>query len=900
VTALRQADKGQASSYVDDTIARVTTPHATYRVQLRPGFGFREAAAILDRLSDLGVSHLYLSPVLQAVPGSTHGYDVVDHARVSEELGGEDGFAALAAAARERGIGLLLDIVPNHMAIHPRNRWWWDVLENGRSSLYALYFDVSWDPPEPRLKEIVLVPLLADHYGRELERGALRLAREHGRILLYYEDRSFPISPSSLDGILDAVAARPGSEEVRRIAADARALPDLATEAHEERDARHRAKEALLARFARLCEDGDMVAAIDREIARLNGDADLLDALLRRQHYRLAHWRTASRELDYRRFFDINELVGLRVENEEVFDAVHARILGWLRDGSIDGVRVDHVDGMRDPQGYLERLRQAAGPHAWLVVEKILHREEQLRAAWPVDGTTGYEAIDLVTRVFVDGAGLETLGRAYADFVGSDAPFSEVAIGAKLEQMRGPLATDVERVTALLARVCDRHRRQRDHTREDLRVATRELAAAFAVYRTYARAEAGQVEDEDRRWVDGAIGTVRKRRRTIDAELLRFLRSLLLLEVRGDIEGEFVMRFQQLTAPVMAKGVEDTAFYRYSRLCALNEVGGDPSAGALEVASFHRAMTERLERPHSLVAGSTHDTKRSEDVRARLVLLSEIPDTWAATVARWSERNAPYRSGDAPGREMEHLFYQTLVGAHPLSLERALAYMEKAAREAKRETSWTSPNERYERGLADFVRGVLADGTFRADLAAFVEPLIAAGRVTSLAQTLVRCTMPGVPDLYQGTEIWDLSLVDPDDRRLVDHPLRERIASDLSGLDAEAILRQMDDGLPKMHVIRSALRLRSERVDLLDRGAYEPLGVQGDRAHYAIAFARGGEVAVVVPRLVLSLGDSWGDTTVDLPAGRWCDRLTGIAQDGGRRPIADLLARFPVALLART
>jgi (1->4)-alpha-D-glucan 1-alpha-D-glucosylmutase len=886
----------------------VTAPRCTYRVQLRPGFGFREAAGLLDLLAGLGVSHLYLSPCLQAVPGSAHGYDVVDHSRVSDDLGGEEAFQGLVAAAKARGMGLLLDIVPNHMAIDPRNRWWWDVLENGRSSIYALYFDVSWDPPEPRLREIVLVPVLADHYGRELDRGALRLERERGRILLRYEDRSFPLSPTSLDGILAAVAERTGSAECDGLARAARELPDLADPTPAERAARHRAKEAFLERLARLCEDEELIPAIDREVARLNGDADALDALLRRQHYRVAHWRTAARELDYRRFFDVNELVGLRLEDPQVWGAVHERVIPWLREGTIDGVRIDHVDGLRDPQGYLERLREAAGADAWIVVEKILHPEERLRRSWPVDGTTGYDAIDLVTRLFVDPRGMEALGRAYADHVGERAGFAEIALSAKVEAMRGPLAADVERVVALLVRVCERHRRQRDHTRDDLRRAVRELAAALAVYRTYARAEAGQVEDDDRRWLDGAIGTVRRLRVEIDAELLRFMRSLILLEVRGDVEGEFAMRFQQLTAPVTAKGVEDTAFYRYSRLVALNEVGGDPGSSRGGIDAFHRAARERRAWPRSLVPGSTHDTKRSEDVRARIALLSEIPGRWSEAVTAWSRHNERHRTDGRPDREMEHLLYQTLVGAHPLSTDRALAYMWKAAREAKRETSWTSPDERYEQALAAFVRGILADDHFTAALGAFVRPLVEPGRVTSLAQTLLRLVLPGVPDLYQGTELWDLSLVDPDNRRPVDFDLRRRLLSELDGLRgkgtsarsaARAILSRMDEGLPKLHVIRTTLGLRHERPEAFTSGAYEPLRVEGARAEHAVAFTRGTDVAVIVPRLLLTLAGDWRDTTVDLPGGPWCDRLTGIPRPGGAQSVASLLDAFPVALLSR-
>jgi (1->4)-alpha-D-glucan 1-alpha-D-glucosylmutase len=878
----------------------VTAPRCTYRLQLRPGFGFAEAAGILDQLAALGVSHLYLSPVLAAAPGSEHGYDVIDHSRVSDELGGEEAFAGLARAARERGMGILLDIVPNHMAIHPLNRWWWDVLENGRSSLYALFFDISWDPPEPRLKDLILVPALADHYGRVLEAGGLRLEREAERIVLRYQDRVLPLAPPSLATMIARVAERIVSSEAAAVAEALAQLPDLGAADREARLARHHAKEEVMRQLARLCSDDVAAPAIDREVSRVNGDADELDGLLRRQHYRLAHWRTASRELDYRRFFDINELVALRVEDPVVFDAVHERVIGWLADGTIDGVRVDHIDGLRDPKGYLERLRAAAPARAWIVLEKILHRDERLRASWAADGTTGYDAAELLTRLFVDPSGIDALTETYRTFTGESRPFGEIALEAKHEQMRGPLAADVERVTALLVLVCDRHRRHRDHTRADLREAVRELAGALAVYRTYARAESGEVEDEDGRWLDGAIGIVRRRRPDIDVELLRFMRSLVLLETRGDVESELVMRFQQLCAPVMAKGVEDTAFYRYARLTALNDVGADPARAHASVDELHRVARERLERsPRGLIPGSTHDSKRSADVRARIGLLSEIPAQWSDAVARWSRRNERHRSGGSPDREIELLYYQTLVGAHPLTIDRALAYMEKVAREAKRQTSWTSPNERYERALADFVRGTLADETFTEDLAGFCRPIVDAGRVVSLARTLVALTLPGVPDIYQGDELWDLSLVDPDSRRAVDLALRRRLLGELDALDARRILERMEEGSPKLHVISRALRLRSERPDAFDGGAYQPLPVEGEHAAHAVAYSRGAQVAVVVPRFVLRVPIHRLDGVVRLPDGEWCDRLTGAARRGGRQRLADLLDPFPVALLAR-
>ncbi len=875
-------------------------PRCTYRVQLRPDHDLRAVAALTGQLARLGVSHLYLSPCLQAVPGSTHGYDVIDHSRVSDQLGGEEAFAELVRAVRARGMGILLDIVPNHMAIDPGNRWWWDVLENGRSSRYALFFDVSWDPPERKLKDLILVPILADHYGRELERGALRLERLEDRIVLRYQDRDLPVSPISVDTLFTRVAERTGSRDAAAVASAAAALPELVDATHGERHDRHVAKEELLARIAALCADPDTAPAIDREIARLNGDPDALDAMLRRQHYRVAYWKTAARELDYRRFFDINELVALRTEDPEVFGAVHARALGWLRDGSIDGVRVDHVDGLRDPRGYLDRLRAEAGEDAWIVVEKILHHDERLRASWPVDGTTGYETIDLVTRTFVDPRGVAALTDTYRVFTGEGRPFADVVLEAKHEVMRASLAADVERVTALLVTVCESHRRHRDHTREEVRDALREVAAATAVYRTYTRADAGEVEEEDRRWMDGAIGIVRRRRPNIDPELLRFIRALVLLEVCGDVESEFAMRFQQLTAPVMAKGVEDRAFYRYARLAALNEVGGDPARTDAVVAELHRAARERLARwPRSLVAGSTHDTKRSADVRARLCLLSEVHMTWAETVTRWSRHNERHRTSGMPDREMEYLYYQTLVGAHPLPLDRALAYMEKAAREAGRATSWAAPSERYERALADFVRGTLSDPVFTADLREVVAPLVEAGRVTSLAQMLLRLTLPGVPDLYQGEELWDLGLVDPDSRRPVDHALRRTLLDDLDEMSTEEILRRMDEGLPKLHLIRQALRLRAERPEVFASGAHDPLAADGARAAHVIAFVRGGEIAVVVPRLVVGLRGDWRDTTVALPDGRWCDRLTGATRGGGAQRVDEVLGAFPVALLAR-
>ncbi len=902
---------------------------ATYRLQLRPELGLDDAAALAPYLAELGVSHLYASPYLQAVAGSTHGYDVVDPTRVNEELGGEAAHVRLAAALAAHGLGQVLDIVPNHMAIDERtNRWWWDVLENGPASRYAAYFDVDWDPPQARLRNTVLLPVLGDHYGRVLEAGELALGRQGGGFEVRYGDHRWPVAPRSLDGLLGAAAGdqRPGGSQPAdgagwdTLAFLAAAFGDLPAATATDREStarRHRDKEVLRAALARLlAERPEIAAAVDAEIARVNADPDRLDALLERQNYRPAFWRTAGSDLDYRRFFDVTALAALRSEDERVFADVHARPLGWVAAGILDGLRIDHPDGLYDPAAYLARLR-AAAPAAWIVVEKILAGGERLPADWPVAGTTGYDFLNRVHRLFVDPRGEEPLGEIYRRFLGIEdgaAPpsWAEISRQARLQVLDELLAADLERLTQRLREVCERHRRHRDYTRQELRQALRETAASLPVYRTYVRADPSgrQVSAADRAAVGAAIEAVRAARPDLPPDLFDFLAELLLLELPGEAEADCAMRFQQLTAPAMAKGVEDTAFYRYHRLVSLNEVGGDPSLFAVEPAAFHRSCAEAQERfPQGLIATSTHDTKRSEDVRARLALLSEIPERWSAAVARWAAWNSPRRlaAGGFPDADAEYLLYQTLVGAWPLTAERAARYMEKACREAKRHTSWTRPEPAYEAAVREFVHAILADPAFAADLAGFVAPLVALGRINSLAQTLLKLVAPGVPDFYQGSELWDLSLVDPDNRRPVDFALRRRLLRELAGIAkhpdaAERVLARADEGLPKLWTIRQALALRRRRPDLFAAAsAYRPLAVRGEKAGHAMACARGGgddSAVAVVPRLVIGLGDGWGDTAVELPGGRFRDELTGEEVAGGPRPLADLLARFPVALLA--
>ena len=864
-------------------------PRATYRVQFRPDFGFDDAAAIADYLAALGVSHLYASPYLQAAPGSTHGYDVVDHHRVNRELGGEEAHGRLVEALRAVGLGQVLDIVPNHMAIGtPDNAWWWDVLENGPSSVYASCFDVDWDPPESKLRNTVLLPVLGDHYGRVLEAGELALRRDGGSFTVEYYDNRWPVAPRSLDVLLADAAARCGSDELESIAAAFGRLPHAErTDADSVRE-RHRDKEVLRARLRHLCEsDPEVAAAVDAVVAEVNADADALDALLERQNYRLAFWRTAGRELDYRRFFDINTLIGLRTEDPGVFEDTHRQVLDWVRDGVVDGLRIDHPDGLRDPEGYLRRLAEATGG-VWVVVEKILERDERLPSTWATAGTTGYDFLNRVGGLFVDPVGEGPLTALYDELTGRGEPWDEVVLAKKHLVLRDVLAADLIRLTNLLVGVCERHRRYRDYARNELHDVLREVIASFPVYRTYVP----PAREDDRHHIESACADVARRRPDIDAALIDFLRRLLVGEIEGECEAELVARFQQLTGPVMAKGVEDTAFYTFARLVALNEVGGDPGAFGTSLEEFHAACAEAQEQwPAAMLATSTHDTKRSEDVRARLVLLSEIPDEWAGFAARWIDRDGRVDAN------AQYLLLQALVGAWPLDVDRAVAYMEKASKEAKEHTSWIDPDPDYDEALRRHVRKLLADETFQGELATFVLPLIEHGRVVSLAQTLVKLTAPGVPDIYQGQELWDYSLVDPDNRRPVDYERRRALLAELDGMKACDVLDRADEGLPKLFVTREALALRARRPAAFGPGStYRPLAVRGAKAGHVVAFSRADEVVTVVPRLVLGLAGEWQGTSVELPAGRWRNVLSDEEHEGAVA-VGELLAPFPVALL---
>jgi (1->4)-alpha-D-glucan 1-alpha-D-glucosylmutase len=876
-------------------------PIATYRLQLHAGFTLDDAAAVVPYLARLGISHLYLSPFLQATEGSTHGYDVVDPSRVNRELGGDASRRRLAEAAAAAGLGQVLDVVPNHMAVAgDQNPWWWDVLENGPASRYAAYFDVDWDASEERWPNKVLLPVLGDHYGRVLEAGDLALHYADGVFTLHHQGSRFPLDPSTLAGPLQRAYAASGVELLGFLAESYARLPRPQVTARRELARRRRDQDVIQRLLDEVCR-GDPAAAgaVLDEVERINADPDELDALIDLQNYRLAWWRTAGRELGYRRFFDIHDLAGLRVEEDEVFHAIHELPLRWAAEGAVQGLRIDHPDGLRDPGQYARRLREAL-PDAWIVVEKILERGERLPEDWPVAGTTGYDFLHRVQDLFVDPAGEAPLTRLFAELAGEEVDFDEVVHDAKRQVLREMLGSELHRLTSLFVTICERHRRYRDYTRDELRRALLEVAASFPVYRTYLAAGAAP-SDADVGYVDAAVAAAALRWPEADPDLLGFLHDLLLLRVPGELEAELALRFQQLTGPTMAKGVEDTAFYRYHPLAALNEVGGDPGTFGRPPRAFHEDARATLARyPRTMLTTSTHDTKRSEDVRARLLLLSEMPDAWAEAARGWLRSTMPYRRGDLPDAVTVYLFFQTLVGAWPIDVGRMTAYLEKAVREAKLHTSWTHPDEGYEEALRAYVAGAMADEVFMAEVERFVDRLVGPGRTNALAQTLIKLTAPGVPDVYQGTETWDLSLVDPDNRRPVDFEERSRLLDELGTLSTAEIVARADEGLPKTWVIRAALALRRRHLDWFGPdGAYEAIEADGERADHVVAYLRGGGALVVVPRLVMGLADGWGDTSLTLPAGRWRDVLARRDREGGAHAVADLLAGFPVALLER-
>jgi (1->4)-alpha-D-glucan 1-alpha-D-glucosylmutase len=884
-------------------------PSSTYRLQLHKGFTFDDAASIADYLRELGISHVYSSPYLQAARGSMHGYDVVDHQRVNAELGGAEAHERFCTRLGEAGLGQVLDIVPNHMSLGKENRFWCDVLENGASSRYASFFDIDWQPYEERLRNKVLVPVLADQYGKVLQAGHICLVRHGNSFQVECAGQNFPVAPQSLPAILGRAAEVAKSDTLNFLAASFGRLPAPEYADRKTILARHRDQQVLKGLLARLClEEPTIGDALDHAVAELNDNKNALDDFLNQQNYRLAYWKTADQQLGYRRFFDVNTLIGLRVEREHVFDETHALVLDWLRRGVLDGVRIDHPDGLRDPAQYLQRLRERA-PNAWIVAEKILEPGEFLRESWPIEGTSGYDFLNVALGVLVSPDGMKELNALYEDFTAEPVWFPAIAHDKKINVMQEALGSDVNRLTSLLVDICEANRDQRDYTRAEMRRAIREIAACFRVYRTYVEPVRGEVTEKDRRNIESAVECAKQKRQDIDAGLFDFIGAVLASDVKGRLETEFLMRFQQFTPPVMAKGVEDTAFYCYNRLIAMSEVGGDPGSDGLSVEEFHAYNTKmQATHPHTMTTLSTHDTKRSDDVRARLAVLSEIPVEFGDALHRWSRRNNELRAGlnlgEYPDRNTEYMLYQTLIGAWPITAERVQEYMLKATREAKQKTTWTANNSEFEDALSKFTAAIFLHREFVTDLEQFVARVQDAGRTNSLAQTLVKHTAPGVPDLYQGSEVWDFSLVDPDNRRPVDYRLRAKLLHEIKRMPAnkgaaEAI-RRADEGLPKLWTVYQALCLRRERPDAFGaEAAYQPLPVVGNKAVHGIAFLRGNDVATIVPRWTAMLSGKWEGTNVELPHGMWTNRLTGASLSGGRMAMGDVLLDFPVALLVR-
>ena len=877
-------------------------PLSSYRLQLNAGFTFDDACRVVPYLRELGISHVYCSPYMQAAKGSMHGYDVVDQQRVNEELGGEEGHARFLECLKQQELGQLLDIVPNHMATGPENKYWWDVLENGPASRFAEWFDVDWNSAEVKLQNKVLIPVLGDQYGHVLDKHEITIEYDGDSFTVHYFDHVFPLAPRSLAVPLSTAARYINVPLLNFIADSLARLPAPETTDEDVQAARHRDKTILYDLLQRACREmPDVQAAIKRAVEELNRNVDALDALLNLQNYRLAYWRTADQELGYRRFFDVNTLIGMRMERPRVFNASHFRVLQWLRNGELDGVRVDHPDGLRDPEQYFERLR-ANAPQAWILAEKILQPDEWLRKEWPIAGTTGYDFLNMCNGLLVNGEGLSALTQIYTNFTGQAQDFKSLAHAKKLNVQHEALAADVNRLTQLFVDICENNRDRRDYTRAEIRRAIREVAASFSVYRTYVAPERNEIVDEDKAQIRNAVELAKTQRTDIDSALFDFMSDVLTLSSRGELETEFLQRFQQFTSPVMAKGVEDTTFYCYNRMIGLNEVGGAPERDGVSLEGFHAYLAKiQAEHPRTMNTLSTHDTKRSDDVRARLAVLTEIPSQWRTALHRWSRRNQRFKTGIFPDRNTEYFLYQTLIGAWPITVERVTAYMEKAVREAKEQTTWTQQNKEFEDALKLFIERILESPEFTAELESFVAQVLMPGRMNSLAQTLIKCTAPGVPDSYQGSELWDLKLVDPDNRGNIDYEVRQSLLAELrGGMSVDDVMQRMESGMPKLWVMYKTLQLRSKKPEWFDeRSDYTPLPVEGSKQSHLVAFRRGEQVAVLAPRWNLKLAGAFGSTTVELPAGSWTNLFTDEVMNGEKVRAQNLFRRFPVALLIK-
>lgn len=955
-------------------------PLSTYRLQLNASFGFSDARRVIPTLHTLGITDCYVSSYLKAVHGSLHGYDIVDPAALNPELGTEEEYRSFVEALRSRGMGQILDVVANHMGIAKScNPWWLDLLENGPSSHYSSFFDIDWRPVKPELENKVLLPILGDLYGTVLENREIKLGYEEGGFFVTYYDHTLPIAPRSsvqilshrLESLLgEERGTDPHFQELQSIITALSYLPSRSEQEAQRVIERYREKEVIKKRIAVLAKESPAVAAfLEENLRQFNGTRgdpksfDLLDRLLADQAYRLAYWRVAAEEINYRRFFDINELAAIRMENPIVFDKVHALIFRLLQEGAVTGLRIDHVDGLYDPGDYLKKLQEWGRAHLpsaesrerplYLIVEKILNRGESLPEEWPVEGTTGYDFLNLVNGLFVDRDNERSFDYFYGRFTGGRISFEDLVYEKKKLMMEVSMASEINVLGHQLNLLSEKNRRSRDFTLNSLTHAIREIIACFPVYRTYVT-DPEQVTDRDRSYLNLAVTRAKRRNPAVTELVFDFVRDLLLMKYPDDCSEEdrqahrrFVMKFQQTTSPVMAKGVEDTAFYIYHRLISLNEVGGHPGQFGIDTKTFHQWMRERQAcRPHALSATATHDTKRGEDVRARINALSEMPRAWQRAATSWSWCNQSKKhfieGKPAPDPNDEYLLYQTLLGAWPFETDqtaddgtfcrRIQSYMIKAIREAKVHTSWINPNRKYEEAVEAYIRALLERTESNRFLELFLplqERIAQYGISNALSQLVIKIAAPGVPDFYQGTELWDFNLVDPDNRRPVDHRRRAALLEALSQAETggrdiliQDLVKNRADGRIKLFVTRTGLQFRKANAALFQEGDYLPLQGYGEKRKHSIAFARranGEEVIAVVPRLVarllreapaMPIGKAvWEETGLVLSPGSerrsYKNIFTGeilsptLSEGRPVLPLAQIFSAFPVALLKR-
>jgi (1->4)-alpha-D-glucan 1-alpha-D-glucosylmutase len=989
--------------------AWIRIPVSTYRLQFNSRFRFSDAREIISYLHTLGISDIYASPYFTSSAGSLHGYDILDQNSLNPEIGSNDEYEALAGELKQWDMGQILDIVPNHMCIEGQgNALWMDVLENGPSSPYARFFDIDWHPAKKELKNKILIPILGGQYGAVLESGELRLSFEEGFFFINYCNHKLPVIPQSCNNILtlgiedleqELSAAAPQFQELMSIVTALGHLPPT-TEQNPERIAeRYREKEVVKRRLWSLYQNSSATREfIDRNVTAFNGTKgdpasfDLLDALLQEQVYRISHWRVATEEINYRRFFDINSLGALRVEDPAVFEATHRLVFSLVADGKISGLRIDHADGLQDPEEYFRRLQSACfirmyggSPEGqqpagngeedkkaalmekydrivtadptykafYIIGEKILLKAEKLPDSWQVFSTTGYDFAIQVNGLFVDTSNAKVFETLYTRFIQNRIDFQEVVHEKKKLVMQAAMSSEINTLGYYLNRISEQNRHTRDFTLNSLIKSIVDVIANFPVYRTYINSF--EVTERDRQYIESAISRAKRQNPAISASVFDFIRDVLLLRFPGNMNEDhkpawldFVKRFQQITGPIMAKGVEDTAFYVYNRLVSLNEVGGSPERFGITLETFHGQNIERCKsRPLAMLATSTHDTKRSEDVRARINVLSEIPEQWRKGLSRWSRQNRNLKiivdGKPAPNRNEEYLLYQTLAGAWPFCnpdedefedfRSRIKEYMLKAIREAKVNTSWISPNAPHEDAVMLFVDSILnhhRHNNFLHDFESFQKLTAACGIFNSLSQALLKITSPGIPDFYQGNELWDFSLVDPDNRRPVNYLVRKNLLDELMLKDstvgpletAREVVASRNDGRIKLHLTSKALNFRSENHTLFESGSYLPLTVEGACLEHVCAFERsvnGSSILVVVPRFCsrlirdssgLPLGpDVWQGTRItlssDTAASCYRNVFTGevlnVDQQENKPGLAlqDILSVYPVALLER-